>query len=219
MDCLRKKSREKEMKAIGRKPEDLWEEVDRAISEHTTSGYKMACIEAEKVFYYKLKEKGYPTKNIKQILALFGWKLSDKDALKKALEKTNLIKTSFDYTLSSFEAEDIVKSFQSAVADFTNARALSWQRKITLFWDNYISIRSSFAKMFLLGVFLFFLLVEYLASPNFGGPKVVSFLVAIANFIFSWFILLLGIGAVIGILVFLLITFFEKNRTKIKEIK
>ena len=105
------------------------------------------------------------------------------------------------------------------MADFTNARALSWQRKITLFWDNYISIRSSFAKMFLLGVFIFFLLVEYLASPNFGGPKVVKFLVAIANFIFSWFILLLGIGAVIGILVFLLITFFEKNRTKIKEIK
>ena len=206
------------MKAIGRKPENLWEEVDRAISEHTTSGYKMACIEAEKVFYYKLKEKGYPTKNIKQILTLFGWKLSDKDSLKKSLEKTELIKTSFDYTLSSFEAEDIVASFRAAVDDFTHAKALSWQRKLSLFWDNYISIRSSFAKMFLISVFFFFLLVKFLSSVGMG-QKVVAFIVMVADFIFGWFIILLGLGAIIGLVVFLLITFFEKNRTKIKEIK
>lgn len=206
------------MKAIILKTENLWAEVERALAEHTASGYKMACIEAEKVFYYKLKEKGYPTGNIKQILTLFGWKLSNKDALAKALEKTEQIKTSFDYTMSSFEAEDNVAAFKAAVDDFSHAKALSWQRKLSLFWDNYISFKSSFAKMALLSLFIFFLVIKFLSATSIGHD-IVNFFVKISDFIFSWFILLLGIGIVIGLIVFGLITIFERNKTRIKEIK
>lgn len=206
------------MKAISLKTENLWAEVERALAEHTASGYKMACIEAEKVFYYKLKEKGYPTGNIKQILTLFGWKLSNKDALAKALEKTEQIKTSFDYTMSSFEAEDNVAAFKAAVDDFSHAKALSWQRKLSLFWDNYISFKSSFAKMALLSLFIFFLVIKFLSATSIGHD-IVNFFVKISDFIFSWFILLLGIGIVIGLIVFGLITIFERNKTRIKEIK
>lgn len=206
------------MKAISQKPENLWQEVERALAEHTASGYKMACIEAEKVFYYKLREKGYPTKNIKQILTLFGWKLSNKDALAKALEKTEQIKTIFEYTLSSFEAEDIVAAFKDAVDDFSHAKALSWQRKLTTFWDNYISYKSSFAKMTILSLFLFFLAVKFLSATT-VGHQIVGGVIAIADFIFSWFLLLLGAGAIIAIVAFGVVTWFEKRQTKIREIK
>ena len=216
--CLQGNDKKKKMKAISTKTENLWTEVERALSEHTASGYKMACIEAEKVFFHKLREKGYPTGNIKQTLALFGWKLSNKDSLKKALEKTELIKTSFEYTMSSFEAEDIVAAFKAAVEDFSKARTLSWQRRLGVFWDNYLSFKSSFAKMTLLYSFIFFLAIKFLSATEIGHD-IVNFFVGIANFIFSWFILLLGVGLVIGIIVFVLITIFERNKTKIKEKK
>ena len=206
------------MKAISRKSDDLWAEVERALKEHTTSGYKMACVEAQKVFYYLLKQKGYPTKNMKNVLTVFGWKLTDKKALQNALEKTELIKNSFDYTLSSFETEDIVASYAKAIKDFSNAKSLSWQRKVGLIWDNYLSIKSSFAKKALIGVILALVVVKLLATTKFG-LAIVSAIVAISNFFFSWFLVVI-VGA--GILVFVvlgLMAFFEKNKSKIREIK
>ena len=47
------------MKVINQKNDNLWLEVERAYDEETPSGYKMACIEAEKAFKNALKEKGY----------------------------------------------------------------------------------------------------------------------------------------------------------------
>lgn len=204
--------------AIAGKTDDLWGEVERALKEHTASGYKMACIEAQKVFYYLLKSKGYPVTNMKQTLTLFGWRLSDKNALKNALEKTDLIKNSFEYTLSSFETEDIIAAYAKAIKDFSNAKSLSWQRKVGLIWDNYISIRSSFAKKALIGVILFFVVVKLLVATKFG-LGIVSAIIGLSNFFFSWFLVVI-VGA--GILVFVIFgvfTVFEKNKSKIKEIK
>ena len=206
------------MKAISTKSENLWGEVEKAFKEHTTSGYKMACIEAQKVFFYLLHSKGYSTKNMNQTLTLFGWRLSDKDALKKALEKTELIKNSFDYTLSSFETEDIIAAYAKAIEDFSHAKTLSWQRKLGLFWDNYVSIKSSFAKKALIGIVLFFVLVKLLASTRIGHG-IVNSIVAISNFFFSWFLVVIVGAGILVFVIFGLMTLFEKNRTKIKEIK
>jgi len=206
------------MKAISRKSDDLWGEVERALKEHTASGYKMACIEAQKVFYYLLRQKGYPTKNMKQVLAIFGWKLSDKKALQEALEKTELVKNSFDYTLSSFEAEDIVASYAKAIKDFSHAKALSWQRKVGLIWDNYISIKSSFAKKALIGTILFMVIVKLLSSTSFV-QTVVDAVVAISDFFFSWFIVVVVAAGVIVFVIFGVITLLDKNKSKVREIK
>lgn len=206
------------MKAISTKSDNLWAEVEKALSEHTASGYKMACIEAQKVFFYLLRSKGYSTKNMNQTLTLFGWRLTDKDALKKALEKTDLIKNSFDYTLSSFETEDIITSYGKAIKDFSHAKTLSWQRKLGLFWDNYISIRSSFAKKALIGIILFFVIVKLLSATK-AGLSVVGAIVALSNFFFSWFIVVVVGAGVLVFVVFGLMTLFEKNKSKIKEIK
>lgn len=206
------------MKAISAKSDDLWGEVERALKEHTASGYKMACIEAQKVFYYLLRSKGYPTKNMKNVLAVFGWKLSDKKALQKALEKTELIKNSFEYTLSSFETEDIITAYAKAIEDFSKAKALSWQRKVGLLWDNYISIKSSFSKKLLVGIVLFFVLVKLLASTNFG-LTVVNAVVVVANFFFSWFLVVIVGAGILVFVIFGIMTLLEKNKSKIREIK
>jgi len=205
------------MKAISRKSDDLWAEVERALKEHTTSGYKMACVEAQKVFYYLLRSKGYQTKNMKNVLTIFGWKLSDKKALQNALEKTELIKNSFEYTLSSFETEDIISAYAKAIEDFSHAKTLSWQRKVGLFWDNYLSIKSSFAKKLLVGTVLFFVVVKLLASTKLG-LAVVSAIVALSNFFFSWFLVVVVGAGIFVFVIFGVITLLEKNKSKIKEI-
>jgi hypothetical protein len=205
------------MKAISRKSDDLWSEVERALKEHTTSGYKMACIEAQKVFYYLLSTKGYPTKNMKQVLTVFGWKLSDKKALQSALEKTEMIKNSFDYTLSSFETEDIIAAYANAIKDFSHTKTLTWQRKVGLFWDNYVSFKSSFGKKLIVGVLLFLIAVKLLSSTAFGST-ITNLAIKTSDFFFSWFLIVL-VGA--GILVFVIygvMTLLEKNKSKIREI-
>jgi len=206
------------VKAISAKSDDLWGEVERALKEHTASGYKMACIEAQKVFYYLLRSKGYPTRNMKNVLAIFGWKLSDKKALQNALEKTELIKNSFEYTLSSFETEDIIAAYAKAIEDFSHAKTLSWQRKVGLFWDNFISIKSSFSKKLLVGIILFFVLVKLLASTSFG-LVVVNAVVAVANFFFSWFLVVIVGAGILVFVIFGIMTLLEKNKSKIREIK
>lgn len=206
------------MKAISSNKESLWTEVEKSLTEHTTSGYKMACIEAQKVFYYLLGSKGYPVKNTKQLLTIFGWKLSDKKALQSAIEKTELIKNKFDYTLSSFEAEDIVDSYIKAIEDFSSAKAVSWQRKIGLFLDNYLSIKSSFAKKALVGAVLFLVIVKLLSATR-VGLAIVSAIVAISDFFFSWFLVVIAGAGVLVFIIFGLMTLFEKNKSKIREIK
>lgn len=206
------------MKAISSNKESLWTEVEKSLTEHTTSGYKMACIEAQKVFYYLLGSKGYPVKNTKQLLTLFGWKLTDKKGLQSAIEKTELIKNKFDYTLSSFEAEDIVDAYIKAIEDFSNAKALSWQRKVGLFADNYLSIKSSFAKKALVGAVLFLVIVKLLSATR-VGLAIVSAIVAISDFFFSWFLVVIAGAGVLVFIIFGLMTLFEKNKSKIREIK
>ena len=206
------------MKAISKKSDDLWGEVERALNEHTASGYKMACIEAQKVYYYLLKTKGYPTKNMKQVLTIFGWKLTDKKALQNALEKTELIKNSFDYTLSSFETEDIVAAYAKAIKDFSHAKSLSWQRKVGLIWDNYLSIKSSFAKKVLIGIILFFVAVKLLSATKFG-QTIVTATIKLSNFFFSWFLVVIVGAGILVFIIFGIMTFFDKNKSKIREIK
>jgi hypothetical protein len=206
------------MRAINDQNQNHWHEVEKSLEENTSSGFKMACIEAEKSFRTLLEEKHYPTENLEQTLTLFGWKLTNKEGLKKALEKANKIKNSFDYRLSSFEAEDIVEVFKQAICDFTEAKPLTWQRKVTLFLDHYLSFDSSFFKKALLGVLSFFLLVKTLAHTAIG-QWLTAKLVSVADFIFSWLLLFILIS--IGVFIFVITVFvsLDKKKTRIKSIK
>ncbi|MDD5692959.1 MAG: hypothetical protein WC437_01250 [Patescibacteria group bacterium] len=205
------------MKVINQKNDNLWDEVERSIEEHSPSGYKISCIEAEKVFIYVLKSKGYPTKDINQTLALFSWRLTDKEGLKKALRKTEQIKTTFDYQMTSFEAEDIVESFKQAIKDFSEAKSLSWQRKMVFLWQNYLSLKTSFAKRTIIGFLGFFLIIKLLSSTK-VGQSIVVFFVRISNVIYSWFVLLGLVSISLLIMVIVIFAYLERKKTRIKSI-
>ncbi len=205
------------MRVINQKNENLWDEVDRALEEHTPSGYKMACIEAEKIFRHVLRSKGYPTSDIGQIITLFGWKLTNKDGLKKAIKKTAQIKETFDYQMTSFEAEDIVECFKQSIQDFSDKKALSWQRRFALLWQNYLSLKTSFAKKTIIGFFGFFLAVKILARTGIG-QKITDFFVRLADIIFSWMMLLGLLFLAFIVIVIIIFTYLERKKTKIKSV-
>lgn len=193
-----------------------WENIERLLEENTGSSYRIACIEAEKLFKYKISAMGYSTKNMDQLLTLFGWKLSNLDGLKKALEKTHEIKDSIDYTLISFEAEDAVAAFKQATEDFGSKKPLTLQRRLNVFWQNYISIKSSFSKKFLICFFGFFLIIKLLATTE-VGKNIVNATVKLANFIYSWTLLLAIIGIGLFVFIFSFFMLFEKKNIKIKD--
>lgn len=205
------------MRVINQKNENLWDEVERSLGEHTPSGYKMACVEAEKVFKHVLKSKGYPIQDISQIITLFGWRLTNKEGLKKSLRKTEQIKETFDYQMTSFEAEDIVEAFEQAIQDFSDKKALSWQRRFALLWQNYLSLKTSFAKKTIFGFFGFFLAIELLAKTNFGH-SVVTLFVDIADVIFSWFIFLGALALIAVVFIVIIFAYLERKKTRIKSI-
>lgn len=206
------------MKKLETEKLNYWCEVERALEENSISGFKIACIESEKVFKHLLKSKGYPVEDIRQTLSLFGWKLANKESLVKAIDLTEKIKESFDYRLSNFEAEDIVEAFKQGIADFTEAKDLTWQRKAILLWENYFSFKSSFLKKFIVSFLAFFLVIKLLSSTSFGS-WIVSTLVSVSNFIYSWFLLFSIIVIAIFIFVISAFLYFEKGKTRIKSIK
>jgi hypothetical protein len=205
------------MRVINQKNENLWDEVERSLEEHSSSGYKMACVEAEKVFRHVLKSKGYPVSDINQVITLFGWRLTDKEGLRKALKKTEQIKETFDYQMTSFEAEDIVESFKQAIQDFSDKKALSWQRRFALLWQNYISLKTSFAKKTIFGFFGFFLLIKILARTGIGH-NITNIFVKIADIIFSWVVFLGTIALVAVIFIIVIFAYLERKKTRIKSI-
>jgi hypothetical protein len=197
---------------------NLWQNVESALAEHSANGYKIACIEAEKVFRYLLKSKGYPIADLENLLVLYGWKLTDREGLKKALKKNREIKDTFEYQLSSFEAEDIVETFKQAIADFSDAKTLGWQKRFILFYQNYISLKSSFAKKLTIGLLGFFLIVKFLARTSFGNSMTAA-TVRIADFIYSWFLFFLILAFGLFLLVLVAFSKFDNKKTRIKSIK
>ncbi len=193
-----------------------WENIEKLLEENTGSSYKVACIEAEKLFKHKVSALGYSTKNMDQLLTLFGWKLSNLEGLKKAIKKTHEIKESHDYTLISFEAEDAVAAFKQAAEDLGSKKPLSLQRRLNVFWQNYISIKSSFSKKFIISFFVFFLIIKLLASTEIG-KNITAFMVKAANFIYSWSLLLAILGVVLLVFTFSFFMLFEKKNIKIKD--
>jgi len=196
--------------------EDYWTEVEACMAEGTASGYKMAVIEADKILRFVLSSKGYPGRGLKEQILLAGWRLEEKKALNDALKRREEIADNLEYRLSTFEAEDAVKAYKEAIIHFSSKKPLKFKRRLILYYNHYLSLRSNFFKKFLLFFLAFFLTVKMLSSTGFGA-SLVGVLVEISNFLFSWFVVFFLLGSAILVLIMGSLLYFEKNKVKIKE--
>lgn len=198
------------------KHNDYWAEVEDYLSEKTSSGYKMAVIEADKILRYILKQKGYPGKDLRQQIFLAGWKLKEKKDLEAAIKMKDEILNNLDYRLSTFDTEDAVQAYKEAILHFTEKKPLGLRKKISLYYSHYLSLKSSFFRKTLYLIFGFFLLIKFFNSTEIG-KGIMATINSISDFIFSWFMVFLLLGSGVLIIVLGSFLYFGKEQTKIKE--
>jgi len=197
------------------KVNDLWLEVENALTERTPSGLKTAILEAHKVLRAVLDSKGYPGKDIERQLFWAGYSLKDKDGFAEALEKRDEILNKFEYQLSDFEAEEIVRKYKKAIDKVGFAPKFSFKEKMKMSFETYFSPKSlSFWRN--LAIFIGFFVVIKLLYRTEVGIGVTKWLAEVADFIISWQFLLLVL-VVIGLIFAVSVYLANKSKVIIKD--
>lgn len=194
---------------------DLWAEVEKTRLEKTPAGLKMAILEAHKVLEAVLESKGYVGKNIERKLFWAGYSLKDKEGLSEGLEKREKILSDFEYQLSDFEAEEIVRKYKKVIDEVASGPKFGYKERAKLILETYFSPKS-FLFWQNLAIFLgFFFVINLLASTTFG-IGLTKWLVEVAAFIISWRFLLL-VAVIIGLGFAFSIYLAGRSKIKIKE--
>lgn len=196
------------------KVSELWAEVERALTERTPSGSKMAVLDAHKILEIVLSSKGYPG-NLKRKLFLAGYSLGVKDPLTDALRKQEEISTHFDYQLSDFEAEEIVRAYKKVIDEVIKRPSFTGTDRIKSYFNLYFSPKSLTLWRNLAIIVGALVLVKILSSTV-VGKNIVGYVVNVTNFILS--LQFVAILAVI-FLIYIGITYFlsTKSQVRIKE--
>lgn len=196
---------------------DLWREVEVDLKEKTSSGYKMALLDSDKLLRSVLKAKGYPGKDLKKQLFWAGINLTGRADLKDAMKKKDEVLNDFDYRLSSFEIEDYLKAYRKTVEFVESAKKLGFKRKAGIYFENYLFLKNIGKSKAVIVVLAIFFGIKLLSSTEIG-QNVVSKTVEINNILFDWFKMFLLLGLGVAVIVFISFLYLDKKKkVKIKE--
>lgn len=191
---------------------ELWQEVERAQSEHTASGARMSVIEAHKILEITLDLKGYPGKTIQKKLFWAGYSGKDKEGITEALDLHDQILNKFEYVLSDFQAEEIVKTYHRTAQEIMKAPKFGFVDKMKAFSEVYLSLKSVEFWKYLSIFFGIFVAIKVLSYTE-VGKQLVGMFVGLADFVISWMfaaiILVLAAG-------FIGVKYYFDNRSKVK---
>lgn len=194
-----------------------WQEIEADLKEKTNSGHKMALLDSDKMLRRALKDKGYPGKDLNKQLFWAGINLNARLDLKKALKKKQEILDEFDYRLSTFELEDFLNAYRKAIERVSSGDRLTLKKRLGIYFENYFFLKNTSKIKSLLAVLAVFLGIKVLSSTVIGS-SITKKVVSIDNLLFDWFLILLLVGLVVGVIVFVSFIFFDKSRkVKIKE--
>ena len=192
-------------------------EVEADLEEKTESGYKMAILDSDKLLRRILKEKGYPGKDMRKQLFWAGVNLSARPDLKKALKKKDEILNEYDYRLSSFELEDFLNAYRKVIERVSSGDKLSFRKKMGIYFENYFFLKNASKLKLLVVVFAVFFGIKLLSSTG-TGEGISRRIIDLDNLLFDWFLILMFIGLIVGVIVFLSFIYFDKSKkVRIKE--
>lgn len=202
---------------MAHKDGDIWREVEADLKEKTTSGYKMALLDSDKLLCSVLKEKGYPGKDLKKQLFWAGINLTGRVDLKDAIKKKDDILNESDYRLSSFEIEDHLAAYKKAVEWLLSAKKLGYRRKMGIYIENYFFLKNTSLTKVIAVILVLFFGIKFFSSTEMG-QNVVSKIVEINNLLFDWLKVLVLIGLGVAVVVFISFIYLDKKKkVKIKE--
>lgn len=94
-----------------------WIHVESALNEGTSSGYKIAVIETEKIFSQTLAEKGFPGKNILKQFVKAKHLFENTEKIERANAMFKKIITHPGFNISAEDTKDIIKNLYDAIAE------------------------------------------------------------------------------------------------------
>lgn len=208
------------MKKQKEKKEDnlSWENVEKFLHEKTTSGNALAIIETEKIFSKVLEKLKFPGKTIDQKFSNLNPVISNFKELSRVREiyKNLISNTTSDYSLENLDIKKILTIYYKAIEDVTEFHKSKnkLSKKIKIYFNYYKNLITKNLKKIGLGIIIFFFLVFLLDSTD-TGQSLVSFLVSLSHFIFSW--VLFTVLLVGGIVIIIIGSFFYFDSRKKKK--
>jgi hypothetical protein len=191
---------------------ELWQEVERAQSEHTASGARMSIIEAHKILEILLDSKGFLGKTIQKKLFWAGYSGKDREGITEALQKHDEIISKFEYVLSDFEAEEITKTYHEIIQEIMKEPSFGFVDKMKALAEVYLSPKSVLFWKWLgiiVGIFIGIKLLAYTEI----GKQIVGLVVGLADFVISWMFVAIILVFAAG---FIGIKYYFDNRSKVR---
>jgi hypothetical protein len=201
----------KELKSL------TWDQVEDYVNEKSKGGAAMAVIETEKIFGEVLKKLNFPGKNTDQRVDGAKNIFSNYQALKLARSVYKKLAFEVGTEIEIPDVREILSAYHRAIRDLTKAqeKKLSPKEKVLMFIRHYAPEPKKTLKKVGVGLILFFFIIFVLDSTSIG-KSLVSALVKISHFIFSW--VLFTVLLIIGIVIIIIggILYFESRKRKTK---
>lgn len=194
-----------------------WEPVEQYLSEKTMSGNILAILETEKIFAKVLEKLNVPGKTTDQKASSLKSIISNFSELSQARKIHHALISNIGFNLEKLDTKSILAIYYKAIEDITRfyKEKKDPLKKLKLYLNVYFPHPKKTLKKIGVGLVLFFFTIFLLDSTNFGRA-LVSFLVSIAHFIFSWVLFTVLIISGVIIIVLGSIFYFESRKKKTK---
>ncbi len=177
-----------------------WTPVEEAEAERTVSGYKVALLEAAKLFEQRMADEHIPGQTPADHLAAVRLHLTRPADVTRAYSYVQRLRSGSTGALTKDRAKSYVQAFRQAVADLNDLsqRRDSFMAQVKLYLG-FLQGKQGWLIRALIGLGTFFLLVLFLADTT-SGQVLVTAVVAFVNFFFTWII-----GVLVGIALLVLV--------------
>ena len=199
-----------------------WQFVESALEEGTSSGYKIAVLETAKLLGQALEEQNFSGENFEERLNSAKNIFANEENVNQALDIRQKIIEQPYFDISVEETKETIANFYQAIVDVTENQP-SVLSKLNVFKNfsskfkkgDMSSVRllskffeKGFIKKFIIGFFLFFLIILILADTG-PGQSLANFMVGIAHFIFYKLLIVAAVAAAIIIAIIGTLSYLE----------
>jgi len=189
-----------------------WVHVESALNEGTSSGYKLAIIETEKIFSQTMSEKGFLGKDALKQFQKAKYIFKNKEKIERANAMYKKIISYPGFNISAEDTKDIIKNLHDGIlqleklnGDLTGLFGIFKKigRKFTIFYEGTIK-----KWLFYFAAFCFGTLFLSKTSP---GQKVTSLIISFVNFITFRIVVPIGLIVLAVYILIAGIKYFKKH--------
>ena len=185
------------------KYQEYWDIVDRSLNEGTSSGYKVAIIETEKILLMVLDDRKIPGKSISEKIKNIELLIKNTDKLNYSRAICEKLIKEPGFSVSADETREIVAGYYKTISDIAKieSKNLASKEKINFFLQRYFNKFPQKTKKGAILIFLFFFAV-FLSSETATGQFVSGMISDFSQFVFYKFIpILFAIAVILAIIV------------------